>query len=241
VDGDDLLAGRTSGTLGLELYGYALAEDGSVRDLVAFASNLALATVGDKLREHGLQCHTTFTLPAGKHSLRFMVRDGESGRTGSGRLDVTVPRFDPDQVLMFPPLFMDERHDRLVLEVASRSTGAAETPFRVAGKPFTPRPRPWLVNGRTEGVCLMAYDAGRRSDPGSSFELRPELLDRAGAAVPSGGFEVVRTEASTDGMRRFVLRFTPAGVAAGDYTLRVRLRDPASGRVSESFQAVIVR
>ena len=34
--------------------------------------------------------------------------------------------------------------------------------------------------------------------------------------------------------------FTPIGVAAGDYSLRVRVRDPASGRVGESFQSVRV-
>ena len=46
--------------------------------------------------------------------------------------------------------------------------------------------------------------------------------------------------AEADGFRRFVLNVTPADLAAGDYTMRVRLRDPASGRISESFQAVRV-
>lgn len=44
--------------------------------------------------------------------------------------------------------------------------------------------------------------------------------------------------AEGDGFRRFVLSFTPEDVAEGDYTLRVRLRDPASGRISEAYQAV---
>jgi hypothetical protein len=33
---------------------------------------------------------------------------------------------------------------------------------------------------------------------------------------------------------------TPADLTAGDYTLRVRLRDPGSGRISEAFHAVRV-
>jgi hypothetical protein len=51
---------------------------------------------------------------------------------------------------------------------------------------------------------------------------------------------VTRSEAGSDGFRRFVLDVTPADVASGDYTMRVRLRDPASGRISEAFQAVHV-
>ena len=55
-----------------------------------------------------------------------------------------------------------------------------------------------------------------------------------------GQIEVARAIAGRDGFRRFVLRVTPSDLATGDYTLRVRLRDPSSGRISEAFQAVRV-
>ena len=55
-----------------------------------------------------------------------------------------------------------------------------------------------------------------------------------------GRIEVARSVSDADGFRRFVLNITPADVAAGDYTLRVRLRDPASGRISEAYQALRV-
>jgi hypothetical protein len=197
--------------------------------------------VGGRIRERGLQCHATFTVPPGKHSLRFLVRDATTGRSGSYRLDVSVPPFERDNVLLFPPLFMDERDRWLVLEAPSRSTQAPESPFRVATEAFAPRTRPRLVNGRAESVCLLAYDGGRRYDPGSSFELKPQLLDRDGVPVPVGRFQVSKSEAGEDGFRRFVLNFVPSDVAPGEYTFRVRIRDPASGRVSEAFQAVSVQ
>ena len=49
-----------------------------------------------------------------------------------------------------------------------------------------------------------------------------------------------RAFAEPDGFRRYVLSLTPSDVPAGEYTLEVRLRDAASGRLSEAFQIVEV-
>jgi hypothetical protein len=58
--------------------------------------------------------------------------------------------------------------------------------------------------------------------------------------VAAGRFALVKAVAGDDGFRRFLLQITPAGIAPGAYTLRVRLRDPATGRVSEAFRPVSV-
>lgn len=240
ADGEALLRGARGGRVALEIYGYALDEAGTVKDMVAFSSALDVATVGPRLRARGLQCHSTFTLAPGRHSLRFMVRDSASGRTGARGLDVTVPDFDPAEVLLFPPLFMDEPKEWLILEAPSRSAARPMMPFLVAGETFTARARASLANGRIQRVCLMAWDAGRAYDPGASFEIKPQLFRADGTPASLGRVVVTQSEAGTDGFRRFVLDITPADLAAGDYTLRVRLRDPALGRISEAFQAVRV-
>jgi hypothetical protein len=58
--------------------------------------------------------------------------------------------------------------------------------------------------------------------------------------LPFGDFRLMQAVAGEDGYRRFVLAFTPTGIGSGDYRLRVRVRDPSSGRVGESFQSVRV-
>jgi VWFA-related protein len=239
ADGEAVLRGAKDGRVALEIYGYALDEKGTVEDMVALSSTLEVAATASRLRGRGLQCHATFTLAPGRHSLRFLVRDG-SGRTGSRGLDITVPTFDPSEVLLFPPLIMDEPADWLILSAPSRSLPHPVSPFHVAAEAFTPRASPSLANGRTDRVFLLAFDGGRGYDPGASFEIRPQLVDASGAAVRLGRIEVARSVADADGFRRFVLDVTPADLAAGDYTLRVSLRDPSSGRISEAFQAVRV-
>jgi len=239
ADGEAVLRGAKDGRVALEIYGYALDEKGTVEDLVALSSTLEVAATAPRLRGRGLQCHATFTLPPGKHSLRFLVRDA-GGRTGARGLDITVPAFDPSEVLLFPPLVMDEPAGWIILPAPSRSLPHPVSPFHVAAEPFTPRARPSLANGRTDRVFLLAFDGGRSYDPGASFEIKPQLVDASGAAVRMGRIEVARSVSDADGFRRFVLNITPADVAAGDYTLRVRLRDPASGRISEAYQALRV-
>jgi hypothetical protein len=239
ADGEAVLRGAKDGRVALEIYGYALDEKGTVEDLVALSSTLEVAATAARLRGRGLQCHATFTLAPGKHSLRFLVRDA-GGRTGARGLDITVPAFDPSEVMLFPPLVMDEPADWIILPAPSRSLPHPVSPFHVAAEPFTPRARPSLANGRTDRVFLLAFDGGRSYDPGASFEIKPQLVDASGAAVRMGRIEVARSVSDADGFRRFVLNITPADVAAGDYTLRVRLRDPASGRISEAYQALRV-
>jgi hypothetical protein len=241
IDGPTLLR-AVPGRLSLEIYGYAIDAQGGVLDFMAVVSNLDRERLEHQLSARGLQVHGTFAVEPGRHSLRFLVRDGESGRSASYWMEVDVPPFDPRGVTLYPPLFMDERESWVVLEAATRSGARpANPPFAVADDLFAPRARPQVANGEKQQVCLLAFDGGARYDPGASFEIRPALLDSGGQPVGVGGFKLERAVNGPDGFRRFVLNFTPADLAAGDYTLRVRLRDPASGRISEAYQAIRLR
>jgi len=241
VDGTPLLEGAPAEDIGLEIYGYALDEQGSVEDFLAFSSSLSVALTGDRLRRRGLQCHASFRLDPGRYSLRFLVRDAATGRTGTHWLDVSVPSFDSAEVMLFPPLFMDDPEEWVLLRPPSRSTEAFASPFRISDTQFTPRARPLVENGKAARLCLLAFDGGARYDPGASFEIKLQMLAHDGAPVSVGRFHLDRSVAEADGFRRFVLSFTPTDLVPGNYTLRVRLRDPASGRLSEAFQAVRVQ
>jgi len=164
----------------------------------------------------------------------------QSGRSGSYWLDVNVPRFEAGEVMLFPPLFMAEPTDRLILEATSRRAQGHVSPFRVEADLFTPRARPTIANGQRERLCLLAFDGGRHYDPGASFEIKPALVDASGEPVTGARFQLAKSVAGDDGFRRFVLSFVTDGVAAGDYRVRVRLREPISGRISEAYQAVKV-
>ncbi len=241
VDGPSLLDGAGKERLGLEMYGYAIDADNRAVDFVAVAKDLSLARVREPLRERGLQCHAVFALSPGRYTLRFLVRDGETGRSGATWLEVNVPAFDPEGVMLFPPLFMEEAEGLIVVRAVSRLSESAVSPFRVGSDAFIPSARPRVTNGKASSVCLLAFEGENQYDPGASFEIRSRVTDASGQAVSAGRFELTRSLGDDDGFRRFIMSFTPEGLTPGDYTLRVGLVDPASGRVSEAYQAVRVQ
>jgi VWFA-related protein len=238
VDGGRLITPGAKGELPLEVYGYALDEKGAILDAVALAPRLELAKLGARVRESGLQLHTAFGVSAGTVDLRFLVRDGSTGRMGSRRLVVAMPPFTSGSVVVSPPLFMADPAGRLVLQTASRRNPTVDMPFRVDADLFTPQGLPRLANGRTDSVCVLAFSP-TPFDAKSSFQISAHLTDRAGARVPIGApLSLARLVAEADGFRRFVLKLTPANVPAGDYTFRVRIKDPLSGESAESAQLV---
>jgi hypothetical protein len=104
----------------------------------------------------------------------------------------------------------------------------------VGGPGGTPRA---VLAGRLEWAAVLR---GARYDPGSSFEIAPQLVDGQGEPIEIGPVSLKSSVSAADGFRRLVLSFTPETVAPGEYSFRVRFRDPASARVSESFQSLRV-
>ncbi len=240
VDGPSLLARGAGGTLALQIYGYALDADGRVEDIVALAPTLDLAKVGAKLKDSGLQVHTAFTLAPGPHSLRFLVADGEKGRRGFRSLDVIVPGFEAGTMLVAPALFMDDPARWLVVQSPSRGTPTLDLPFRVETDLFAPRVQPRLANGRTDSVCVLAYDGGAKYAAGTQFAISAQLLNGDGTAVRIGKLALAKSVAEADGFRRFVLNVTPSDVPPGDYSFKVKVKDPASGNTVESVEPIHV-
>lgn len=238
VDGRTLLDRGPGNELKLDVYAYAFDGQGSIQDVTAFSPVFDLQKVGEKLRERGLLLQTAFVVPVGTHDLRFLVRDAGTGRTGMRRVPVSLPSFEPGQVVLLPPLFMDDPTAWLSLKVPSRKNAEPEMPFRVEGELFVPRGRPRLVNGTPSRVCVMAFSGSL--DPKATFEIRSQLLDAAGKTVRLGAVALAKAVMETDGFRRYVLNVTPEHVAPGEYTFRVLLKDPASGTVLEADQAVRV-
>ena len=233
IDGRSLLDRPPSPSLPLEVFGYALDAEGRVEDVFHQSAALDLGKIGARVRESGLQFHSTFALPAGAHSLRFLVRDGANGRAGAYRTETVVPDFGPTAVVVAPPLPMDEGGAWLVLSVPARSGAMGTSPFHVGKNLFVPRAGVSLVAGRLVPLCVLVYDPG--ADPEMvSFELQTVLVDAAGTEQSLGEVEMLRSMLDPDGYRRILLNATPGPQAKGDYTLKVRYKDGAGGRAGEA-------
>ncbi len=240
VDGKTLLDRDSTDELELEVYGYAFNSEGELADVMSLSSTESVEELGSKLRENGMRIQTAFRVPRGRYELRFLVHDVATGRTGAQRIQVTVPDFAPGRMVLYPPLFMDESDEPLTFRLPSRHNPNPEPPFRVAGDVFTPSPRPRLTIGRPARVCVM-FSAGRIDySAGSTVELQARLVTVDGVSVPLDRVRLSRALSVSDGFQRYVLNFTPSGVAPGDHLLRVNVKHPLSGALSTSEQRVTV-
>src|SRR6266571_1236628 len=98
---------------------------------------------------------------------------------------------------------MDDTLRWLLLRAPSHGGGAIDSPFRAATDLFTPRLGPHFYKGRSEKVCVMAFDHGLGRRSASDFELTTQILDGKGDPVRLGPVRLKGGAAEGDGFRRF--------------------------------------
>ncbi len=91
VDGPSLLREMRGKVFPAEFFAYAIDSKGKVRDFDSRTIKFDLDTIGRKLREDGYLIHGKLDLPPGEYSLRTLIRNTITGKTGLRITTVTVP------------------------------------------------------------------------------------------------------------------------------------------------------
>ena len=223
--------------LSVEVYAY-LMKEGRVVESLAASTSIDLSKVGDAVRANGLQILTAFPLPADAVSLRFFVRAGESGATGSTQQNVTALAFASGQPVLSTPLFNLPLAGRVALPFQPKDRPRIEIPFRLGSEPFVPEGRVALKKGTAREVCVFVWPG--RPEPARRFEVRAELASpgEPPRAVPIEG--APRVVADKDGFDRYVVRIVLPETPPGSYALQLTFRDPVSGLVTQSRTSVFV-
>jgi hypothetical protein len=184
-------------------------------------------------RTRGLSLFGAFHVPPGRYTIRLMVRDGETGKSAVRFLDVTVPRYDPSAAFALPPLVLDPAAQWLTLDFGKSPSGRADHPFQVESEPFVPRASFEVRPGAAERLALIVWDPRVPGDPAADVEIRSSLTSRDGRAVQAGRLKIEAVHREEGGRRTFVFLYTPDGVEAGDYTLRIGLGE--GGHLAEAY------
>ncbi len=223
--------------LSVEIYAY-LMEGGRVLDSLAASTSIDLSKVGNAVRTNGLQILTAFPLPTDAVSLRFFVRAGESGPTGSIQQNLTAPAFASGPPVLSTPLFNVPLAGRVALPFQPKERARIEIPFRLGGEPFIPESGVVLKAGTTREVCVFVWPG--RAEPMRRFEVGAELTSQDGPprAVRIEG--APRVVADKDGFDRYVATLVVPETPTGAYGLRLTFRDPANGVVTQSRTSVFV-
>ncbi|HLE82775.1 MAG TPA: VWA domain-containing protein [Thermoanaerobaculia bacterium] len=210
----DLLAGRDSGTLDLELQVYAVDARDGVQDLWLRSLRLDLDQVAATLVRGGVRVLGGLALPPGEYRLRALVREPESGRVS---LWTTPLRVDGGGLLPLDPVAIDRSGAWLELVALPSGPGGAPAEALALGPSLVVPPVAPRVEAAQGLEFLVVTPAG------VAVELQGRLLDAAGRPVaPPAAVVFVDRLASAEGtLVRHLGRATTAELAPGSYRLEV--------------------
>jgi hypothetical protein len=223
----------------LEIYGYLVGEDGTVRDHLAQLVRLDPARADPAGNAKGLSVYGTLHVPPGRYTLRLMVQNSETSSSGVQFIEMTVPPFDARAGFLLPPVLMEDAARWLSLELGAGSGEQAAFPFTVEGRPFVPRTSFAVERGAAETLVLMSYEPERPRDPAAQIEIHSSLTDSSGERVPTGPIRIERILREPGGRRTYLLAYLPDSVAPGEYTLRIGIGE--GGTRLESYALLRVR
>ncbi len=229
IDGASLTAAAAGDALTADVYAYALDAQGRVRDFLGHTLAVDLAQVRPVLAQGGIKFYGHFDLAPGAYTLRLLLRERHSGRHALRSLDLTVPDFAAAEPSLLPPFFVEAPGKWMM---AREELAAGEQrptfPFMVGQQPFLPAARPTLSRGDSVTVHLVAYHLGSRP------EVTSRVLTALGAELSEPALAVGSADPGADGQAVLTATFDTGRLDAGDYTLEVTARDPATGRQASS-------
>jgi VWFA-related protein len=238
VDGPSLLAGKQESKLPVEIYIYALDQQGSIQDFLTQTVGFDLTKIDSQLRQSGLKFFGHVDLPPGTYSLRTLVRNGTTGATSLRVSELKVPAYGSGEAALLPAMFQEAPGRWLpVRENPKQGQAAPPYPFMLKGQPYIPASRPALTPGQDSRVVLVSYNL----KPGD-WKAHAQVMAADGKEVPGGAFKVVDKEVAvgaSGGPTRLLATFQPPALPPGSYWLRVTLTDGA-GKAETSNSPFVV-
>ncbi len=223
VNGPSLLNGHEGDVLPVEIYGYAMDEQGTVRGYFARNLGFNVASAGPVLSNNGVKYWGHFDLDPGVYTLRIFARNSATGSSGLDVVTIEVPDGASSEATLLPPLFPEQPGIWALAREDAAEQRQVDYPFLSKGQPFIPAALPPVPSKGQTKMSLMGYNLGS-----GSLSAVGLLIDDAGDTVD--GVEVVLdSDASgSDGLSEIGATLKTSKVPEGEYTLLVTLKNLAS-------------
>lgn len=229
IPGPRLLEGIGGKAATASLYLYAFDGRNEVVDFIQQQISVDLSMAGETVRASGVRYFGTLRVPAGRYTIKALVRVEESGRTGLARDDLQVPAFDTAVVL--PPVLFVEPSNWVMIKAPSRGDDYPY-PFSAGEASYIPRRAAALEAAVEQTIALFLYRM-----PLENLRVVPEVVT-AGSNQAAKVRLLGRTSADERGGVKLLFRFKPEGLAAGKHELRftVTAQDGTSSVVTMPFE-----
>jgi VWFA-related protein len=236
VDGPSLLQGKQGPQLPVEIYVYALDQDGGVSGFVTQTFGLDLAKAEPMLRQGGFKFFGHLDLPPGSYTLRVLVRNGTTGASALRIAKLEVPAFGQGPVLL-PAFFPDAgTHWLMAREAQKPDDKQVPYPFMRKDQAYIPSSRPVLKPGSDVAVALVGYNLAA-----GQWKAEAKVLSAEGQEVGSGGLKLLAADPGVaGGAARAEGSFKTPDLPPGQYWLKVTLTDANGGSGSSVSSFAVV-
>lgn len=235
IHSSDLLKGNQGGTVTAEIYAYAVAEDGQVRDFFNQIIGIDIAKAGSTFQETGIKFWNHFELAPGSYVARVLVRNANTGTSGVSVFPFRVPDASQQEPALLAPMFPEPAGRWLIVRGQRAEETTHDYPFTIQGEPFIPAVKPVLVSGQSVPVILAGYGLG------DSVQIVAELLTLNGDPVDGVSLNVGdRRLAADPTMAQWAATLGLGPLEAGDYELRFTATEPETGAAHSSAITVSV-
>ncbi len=216
VHGRSLTADMDDNMLPLEIYTYAFADDGQIRDFHSQAVMLDLYKVGYRLNT-GFKLLSHLDLAPGDYEIRSLVRNARTGASGLAVNRISVPTFEPGTPALLPPFFIEPENHWLV-GLEERDERTAPYPLMGGQTRLIPASRPQLATGETIPMLLVGHDLPR------TLEAEGHLVGEDGKIHRGVEISVERRLADRGEGERLMTSIQAPPVGPGSYRLVVTVR-----------------
>jgi VWFA-related protein len=241
IDGVSLPLGREISVLSLEIYAYAIADNGRIGGFISQRLSVNLGQLRDAVRRSGLKFFGDLELPSGDYSLRVLIREGRTGLTATRSVPIRIPDASSGKGALLPPLFPEPKGKWLLARESTNGDERTEDrpfPYMFKGEPYLPAARPAVSANGEARMCLVGYNLGE-----GPFSVRARVIDLLGQVHEQPEILLLEeVEADVPEQRMLLAGFRPEGLPVGEYTLSVTIADDATGRSrSSSIPITVVR
>ncbi len=220
VDGPRLLAESSGEKLSLEIYAYAIDENGGVHDFFAQNISLDLGQFEATLQQSGFKYWGHFDLPPGNYTARVMVRDTVTRRFTTARQAVAVPVFEQQQGKLLPPFFPEAPGKWLLAREGEERRRKVAYPFMMGEQPIIPSARPVVPAKATTPFFLQSLNLV------GDVRFSGEVLGSDGQPAKEASVEL-QSPSAAGAVHSVAAELRTQGLKPGEYTLVARAEDAA--------------
>ena len=224
-----------------DVFLYAFDRQGGIIDYFSQAIRLDLRQMGETFDHSGFRLYAPLLLPPGDYTLRALVRDPASGRTGVAVSQVQVSpaaAAGAAATAALLPAMLPETTEAWILVRGRRKDlegqNEPDYPFTYASQLYAPAAQPELLPQERLPLLIAGFGL-------ADLQLEARLLDARGSEVAPLTLTLAGSATVTQlGLIQQLVGFTVPTVAPGEYRLQLEGRHAERGVLASSLTPITI-